>query len=131
MDGLLQLSPPGRAAGWSPTFPLPQIGAPHLGTGCAGMEKIVDGNLVQENYKMPVSPMGPYHSSMPQAGLAPAGRNGKNYLISKTVKEKKSFQEAPGGTKNIQAVTEKPPLTENNDPKCLWFPHQLRLKSPG
>ena len=43
----------------------------------------------------------------------------------------KSFQEAPGGTKNIQAVTAKPPSPENKDPKCLYFPHRVRLKSPG
>lgn len=95
------------------------------------MEKTVDGNLVQENYKMPVSPVGPYHSSMPQAGLAPARRYGKNYLISKTVKEKNPSRKHLGAQKTYRQSQKKTPLTENNDPKCLYFPQQLRLKSPG
>lgn len=66
------------------------------------MEKTVDSNLVQENYKMPVSPMRPYHSSMPHAGLAPARRNGKNYLISKTVKEKYPSRKHLGAQKTYR-----------------------------
>lgn len=62
-------APPGRAAGWSPTLRLPQRDVPCLGAGCAGTEKTVDHKLVQENHKTPISAMGQYHSSVPQAGL--------------------------------------------------------------
>lgn len=108
-------APPGRAAGWSPTLRLPQRDVPCLGAGCAGTEKTVDHKLVQENHKTPISAMGHYHSSVPWAGLVPTRRNGKNYLTSKTTKKKI----LPGSTRGAQKHSEKPPLTENNDPKCL------------
>ena len=85
-----------------PTLPLPRIGAPCLGAGCAGMEKTTDHPLVQENHKTPVSPMGHYHSSMHQAGLAAARRSRTSYLTSKTIKKKNPSRKHLGAQKTYR-----------------------------
>lgn len=94
MDGLHQLGPPGRAAGWSPTLPSPRIGAPRLGAGCAGVEKTIEHKPVQESHKTPISPMG----QLPQQhapGWAGTGREKWEKLFNKQNHQEKIL---PGST---------------------------------